>query len=113
MTAFLKKTDQIKPTIPIELSDKRRVLRAKDNKAIHEILIKFATKFSRYIKINLIESTIDAYRNKRGKITNFQFHLQVYPIRGKAYVAEVEDKRLMNAVHMAIKKIKHQSNHNH
>ncbi len=113
MTAFLKKTDQIAPKIPIELSDRRKVLPEKDNKAVHEILIKFATKFSRYIKINLIESTIDAYRNKRGKITNFQVHIQVYPTRGKAYVAEVEDKKLMNAVHTAIKKIKHQSNHNH
>ncbi len=113
MTALLKKTDKSSTVIPIELSDKHKILIESETKAIHDILLTFAEKFSKYIKINLIESTINAYHNKRGKITSFEFHLQVYPVRGKAYATEVEDKVLMNAVHNAIKKIKHQSNHAH
>ena len=113
MSALLKKTEKVPTIIPIELSDKRKILDEKETKAIHELLLNFAEKFSRYIKLNLIESTINAYHNKRGKITNFEFHLQVFPVRGKAYATEVEDKVLLNAVHKAIDKIKHQSNHTH
>lgn len=113
MTVLLKKTDQTSLSIPIELSDKRNVLKKKESEAVHEILLRFAEKFSRYVRINFIESTIDAYRNKRGKITNFEIHMQVHPVRGKVFATEVADKKLMNAIHSAIKKIKHQSNHNH
>ncbi len=112
MTVVIKTTSE-SVKIPIEVSDRHKILREKENRAIHETLIKFAEKLSRYVKINLIESTINAYHNKRGKITNFEFHLQVYPVRGKVFVTEVEDKRLMNAVHLAINKVKHQANHNH
>lgn len=113
MTAVLKKTAKRPTIIPIELSDRHKILIDSETKAIHEILLKFAEKISRYIKINLIESTINAYHNKRGKITSFEFHLQVHPVRGKVLATQVEDKMLMNAVHTAIDKIKHQSNHTH
>lgn len=113
MTVLLKKTAKATSVIPIELSDRHKILDENENKAIQEILINFADKISNYLKINLIESTINAYHNKRGKITNFEFHLQVYPVRGKVYATEVEDKVLMNAVHLAINKVKHQADRSH
>lgn len=113
MTALLTKTAKKIVQIPIELADKNEILREKDTEKINKVLLNFADKFSNHVNLNLVQATVNAYHNKAGKITNFEFHLRLHPVRGKGFMTKVEDKKLMNAVHTAIDKIKHQANHTH
>lgn len=99
--------------VSIELSDRHGVVSSDESKKIYDTLSAFAEKLARQTRLHLVEATVDAYRNKNGKFTNYNFHLRIHPVRGKGFMTEVEDKKLMNAVHIAIDKVKHQASHIH
>jgi len=107
---ILKALSQIELSekITIKFSDKQKVLDKNDEEKIIDQLERFAEKYEKKNKIRIIEATVNAYHNKKGKITGFEIHLRAHFVNGKGYMTKVEDKKLMNAVNIAIDKIKSQ-----
>lgn len=90
------------------LTDHHKVLLQDEKRKVTEIALSFASKLGRSQPIDLIKSEVNAYFNKKNKITGFEFHAHVDFKDGKKLTAKVEDKVLWNAVKKAFDKVKNQ-----
>jgi hypothetical protein len=90
------------------LTDHHKVLLPEEKEKINILVSKFAEKIGRSHKINFIEGEVNAYYNKKNKITGFEFHFHVNFREENKLSAMVEDKVLWNAVKKSMQKVQHQ-----
>lgn len=97
-----------KSVLQFSLTDHRKVLLLDEKEKINDLVTKFAEKISRSHNIDFIRGEVNAYYNKKNKITGFEFHFHVHFLEGNKLSATVEDKVLWNAVKKSMTKVRHQ-----
>ncbi len=113
--SFLDALSRIEPEekLGIIFSDKHKIVDSKIHKEIVELLQRLERKANKINPIGEIKVTLDASKNPKGKVIQYEVHLHINFKSGKIVDTKVVGRNLMIVIREAVEKLNNQIKLNH
>lgn len=115
LRSFLEALSKVEPQkkLPIMLSDKHKIADVRVHKTITSLLQKLEKKVDKISPIKDVKVTLDADKNPKGYVKQYDIHLHVNFKSGKIADTKVKGKELLASIREATNKVSSQIKLNH